>query len=573
MEVRLRVDDLERGTQHGATVPLEETAERVATILRHPGSASENPSARAAPTMVTSPPTTVPELRRALAAVVRAPQEELPGVARNLVLASPEVWPELLASLETPLKHSKRNYKAVLDVIGGDVPNRYGHFARTWKRRHGYSVKLSTDWIPDLLALPEAQITRTLRPMYRDLLLRSLSLHAAAHIGRAEHDLGPAVVDALLDAAYAKDGVFRDEVSRAFDALGDPAVPQLMRRSRLPTEDPERAGELGVRQAKYARFVLDRLDRWIPSRGVNPLRADPALLANLFRAYGEVLHGEAAELLLEFSDDDTPALRDAARGAFRALVTGRAATRKRRSLRLLGGRRSSERAELTYRGHAMSALRSALEGIAPETIEADPPCTDRREDGTLDLLCTQRPSRLFGALLHAYDARRTERAQQVLAESDALQDTEPTHALAKLDGLVSVGAHLYVGEQLAERFTQVADRFEREGQRAAAAELLRKAAFFLHTTHPERAKTLRARALRHEASLPGIQPEGRAMLERAAAMADNVPHDAAQASPLIEAGRIRDTHTWSTTALLLLGLLTLAGGRMLAREESDSAPA
>lgn len=516
--------------------------------------------------MVTSPPTTEAAVRRALRAVDKAPQEELPGVARNLTLAAPTVWPELLESLQSKPEHSKRDYKAVLDVIGGDVPNRYGHFARAWKRRHGYSVKLSTDWVSDLLALPEAQLTRSLRPMYRDLLRRSLLFRAAAHVGREDHDVAPAVVDALIAAAYVKDGVFRDEVSRAFDEMGDAAIPQLVRRSRLPTEDPERAFEIGVRQAKYARFVLDRIDRWIPSRAAAQLRADPALLADLLLAYGEVLHGEAAELLIEFADDDTPALRDAAREAFRALVTGRAATRKRRNLRLLGGRRSSERAELTYRGHAMNALRSGLESLAPAVLEADPPCKDRREDGTLDLLCTQRPHRLFGELLHAYDGRRTARAQQILAESDALRDTDPTLALAKLDGLVSVGAHHYVAEPLAERFSNIADQRERSGQPAESAELLRKAAFFLQQTDPRRARVLRARALRHEASLPGLQPEGRAMLERAAAMAGETSEVLTPVQPLIDERRVRATRTWSAVALGILGLLTLWGGRMVARD-------
>jgi hypothetical protein len=488
------------------------------------------------------------------------------------MLASPMVWPELLNSLESKPPHSKRDYKAVLDVIGGDVPNRYGHFARAWKRQHGYSVKLSTDWVSDLLALPEAQLTRSLRPMYRELLRRSLSFRAAAHIGREDHDLAPAVVDALLAAAYVNGGVFRDEVSRAFDEMGDAAIPQLMRRSRLPTDDPERAFELGVRQAKYARFVLDRIDRWIPSRAAAPLRAEPALLADLLLAYGEVLHGEAAELLLEIADDDTPALRDAARKAFLALVTGRASTRKRRNLRLLGGRRSSERADLTYRGHAMNALRSGLESIAPHVLESDPPCKDRREDGTLDLLCTQRPVRLFGELLHAYDARRTTRAQEIIAESDALHATDPPLALAKLDGLVSVGAHHYVAVPLAERFANIADQRERSGQRAESAELLRKAAFFLQETDPERARVLRSRALRHEASLPGLQPEGRAMLERAAAVAADTPEVLTPVQPQIDPRRVRATHTWGAVALTILGLLSLWGGRMVARDPHRQPP-
>ena len=221
----------------------------------------------------------------------------------------------------------------------------------------------------------------------------------------------------------------------------------------------------------------------------------------------------------------------------------------------------------------MNALVSALERVAPDALEADPPCPDRREDGTLDLLCTQRPLRLFGALLHAYDARRVARAEQLLAESDALRDVDPARALAKLDGLVSVGAHLYVAEPLAERFAQIARQREQDGRRAESAELLRKAAFFLHATHPERAEELRARALRHEASLPGLQPEGRAMLERAAATADDAPDDTPPVRPPIDAGQIRATHTWGMTALLLLGLLTLAGGRMTARDDADRARA
>ena len=119
--MRLRVDDLDRGTQHGVVVPLEEGVERVSAILQPQGPQAAPERARTAPTMVTSPPTTEAAVRRALRAVDKAPQEELPGVARNLTLAAPMVWPELLESLQSKPEHSKRDYKAVLDVIGGDA--------------------------------------------------------------------------------------------------------------------------------------------------------------------------------------------------------------------------------------------------------------------------------------------------------------------------------------------------------------------------------------------------------------------------------------------------------------------
>ncbi|MGB1701430.1 MAG: hypothetical protein ACPHRO_15845, partial [Nannocystaceae bacterium] len=82
VEVRLRVDDLDRGTQHGATVSWDETMERATTILRTEETTSPT-KADTAVRMVTAPPASSAALRRALSAVARAPQE----AARRVTLA------------------------------------------------------------------------------------------------------------------------------------------------------------------------------------------------------------------------------------------------------------------------------------------------------------------------------------------------------------------------------------------------------------------------------------------------------------------------------------------------------
>src|SRR5690606_24621572 len=310
------------------------------------------------------PPTDARQLQQLVEALRHAPLDEIGGPARRLAAAGPAVWPEIRAALLAERRAPRGDYRSLLDAIGGDVPNRYGHFARAWKKAHGYAVKLSEDWFEDLLLLPPGRISSGLRGVYRDCVLQTALLRAAAVVGREDPALTGEVVAALLDVAYAHGGLFRDEVGRAIVALGDEAVPHLLVES-LEADADDREDEAALRAA-YARLQLDKMDRLHPQRATAAVRDDPRRLSLVLHAYATVRPGEAAAVLLDFADVGDPVVRRAARAAFTAYVEGPPPQAERRTIRLLGGGTSTARAHLTHRQRAALAIRERMQAEVPE---------------------------------------------------------------------------------------------------------------------------------------------------------------------------------------------------------------
>src|SRR5690606_23170416 len=74
------------------------------------------------------PPRDAASFTALVEALHRGPVADISLPARNLALAGPALWPAIEAALIAPRKARKVDYIALLDKIGGDVPNRYGHF-------------------------------------------------------------------------------------------------------------------------------------------------------------------------------------------------------------------------------------------------------------------------------------------------------------------------------------------------------------------------------------------------------------------------------------------------------------
>ena len=248
-----------------------------------------------------SPPRTLEDLHDRVTQLRTTPLENLELPARALARTPAHLWPQLRELMLAERKHRKQDYRVLLSLIGGDVPNRYGHFARAWKRAHGHKIKLSEDWFEDLLALDQARVQPIFHDIYRDCVLEAALLRAATEIGR-EPARAPVVVDALLAAAYVHKGTFRDEVGRAIRRIGEPAVPSLVRRSIRPSPPPklskkQRAAfdeSVEVKQSEYAEFQLDRMDRLLAHRAIGAVREDPGQLSDLLAAYGERRPSQAA---------------------------------------------------------------------------------------------------------------------------------------------------------------------------------------------------------------------------------------------------------------------------------------
>ena len=469
---------------------------------------SSSPTPTALPDTV-HPPRTPEELQDLVVAIRKGPIDELGGPARRIAAASPELWPQIREAMLADRKAPKGDYRSLLAAIGGDVPNRYGHFARAWKKAHGYDVKLSQDWFEDLLALPRSKISPVLLEVYRDCVLQTALLRAAGHIG-VRSDRTQAVIEALLDAAYIHQGTFRDEVGRAIQSVGDEAIPHLLVASVLPQK--ARKDDLDTKRAEYARYNLDRMDRLHPRRAVQAVREDPRLLAAVLQGYGASKMGEAAELLLEYVDDRTPAVRTAARQAFLAYVLGPAPKAKSRQVRLLGGGTGRARAYLTYRQRADQAIRDTLARQAPLLLE--PQCELLRENGTTDEDCERAPQRHTESYFDWLDLQRA--LQQKAKVDAALAAADPVEGTQMLDRLLAEDPHPVEAERIAEFFAAQGERARADGQPGRAGQLLRKASMLLRPIAPERAASLHTAALQAEAEDPAVSAQGRAMLLEAA---------------------------------------------------------
>src|SRR5688572_8046863 len=164
------------------------------------------------------------------------------------------------------------DYRSVLDAIGGDVPDAHGRFDRGWKRAHGIPVKLSEDWFEDLLHLPPSRIAPSLMPVFRDCVLETALLRASGRIGRLSGARSPEGVETLLDVAYLHKGTFRDEVGRALVAMGDSAVPTLVRAAVVTDSRIQANDRTAAARSRYATHLLGRMDRLHPQRAMASVR-------------------------------------------------------------------------------------------------------------------------------------------------------------------------------------------------------------------------------------------------------------------------------------------------------------
>ncbi len=517
-------------------------------------------------TVTTHPPTTTEEFEELVAAVRKGPLDELAGPARRLAASDPSLWPQIRERLLAERKSPKGDYRSLLGAIGGDVPNKYGYFARAWKRAHGFDVKLSGDWFEDLLSLPRSKVSPGLLSVYRDCVLQTALLRAASKIGAKDPKRSAEVVAALLDAAYVHRGTFRDEVGRAVVAVGDASIPALVEASLSPSTRTRDQDKPEVLRAKYAELLLDKMDRLHPARATEAAKASPRLLAEVLRAYGTRRPGEAASILLGFCDDRSARVRAAARASFDAYVTGPAPKSAGRTVRLLGGGTGKALAYLNYRDRARLAIIERLTEQAPELLE--PECEVMSETGKLDTHCEQQPARHAKAYIGWLDERRA-KAQQIAIDA-ALANANPDAGAEALDRLIAQG-DLAEPVRVAVFFAEHAGNLRDETPKRAAA-LYRKASMLLRDQDGDRSAALHAEALAVEASLEDLPRTGRLMLiDRALEVRDDAGLRASRAAlasaPAFEASAIGRVRLWAGAGLITAVLLAcgLLGGPLRRR--------
>lgn len=500
------------------------------------------------------PPSSASELDDLIAAIRKGPMDEIGGPARRLAATPRVLWPEVAKVLGAPRRAPKGDYRSMLAAIGGDVPNRYGHFDLAWKKAHGFAVKRSDDWFEDLLVLGGGRVSGVLTAVYRDTVIHTSLLRAASEIAK-DPAVSDAVVNVLLDVAFLHESTFRDEVSRTIARIGDEAVAPLWRASIVP---PDARDEAIVR-AEYAVAMLDRMDRWIPERADGALQTDPRRHAELLTAWGEAKTGGAAALLLSHADARIPVVREAARKSFIGLVEGPMPKTISKRLRLLGGGTGQAQAYLNHRQRAGVAVREALVSVDPSAIERSCEPTEPGELPTAE--CLEQPARHTARYFAALDARR--QTQTAAAIDGALAATSETAAIAALDRLMTERPELADDPRVAALARRGAARALGAGDARTGAALSRKASVLLADEDPAAAQTLRVQALLAEATDESVPRAGREMLlTTAAALRPDHP-DVTRA--LAELGPTVSTQAIDPRTLLvgcggvLLGFLCLGG--------------
>jgi hypothetical protein len=463
---------------------------------------------------VASAPTDAAHYMELVHAIRTLPMDDLGAPARNLAIAPSGRWPVLRGTLLATRKKPTGEYRSLLSVIGGDVPNRYGYFALAWKKAHGHRVRLSEDWFEDLLTLPSGRVSGPLRPVYRDCVLTTALLRASARIGATTPELTGDVVEALLDAAYLHRGTFRDEVGRALQSIGDEAIAHLVRAAIPPKHDDKE--KTGLQRAEYAAYNLDRMDRLHPERASKAVADEPRRLIALFDAYSRSRTPEAAGVLAAQLDAPEPSLRAAARKAFLPFVLGPAPRARHKKLRVLGGGTTTRAAGRTYRQAATTAIRDLVEQEFPTLLE--PACRISLDDGTVDTVCEGQPDRLTHAFIEHADRRRQDRESAIVAQALAHGDSQVGARM--LDEVLARGGVHGDSAPVVDFFLRTAERAREHGDVVRAAQLLRKTARLVSDSDPRTGRRLRAKALLSEASVPGLDRQGRGMLLSAALSVD-----------------------------------------------------
>jgi hypothetical protein len=454
--------------------------------LRSPAQASsdttDKTAARAAPSPdgPGGPAARVRELLDAVAAAGRR-AARLEAAAEVAKLGADAV-PALQEYLARQRRTTDDERRAALTAIRADIPDKEGRFAR--RRGKDDEARGEFDWLAELAALDEPP-PGTGDVMADVAAIRALAATQSIEAGRA-----------LLAFAFDDLGlVYRDECGRYLRKMAPYSLPALI---AVAADDDKRA------IAKYGAYQLERMDRKAPARVIEQASQDEALEVAVLAAYGTSKPREAVGPILSAIDDPSPRVREAARAAWLAYVTGpEPPPAPKRKLKLPGGRMSEEPEPLwlTYRELADIELDRKYEEIFAEK----PP---RRE--SLEALSQKLFAHYDGLRADALAARHRE--ARALADAGSWAD-----ATAAYDRILAEVPEHPERAAMAGAYLEHGKALEREQKWAEAAVAYSKA----HGLAPEAERAGAALAGHYFALGRALQAEGKdgaAVLRRAASL-------------------------------------------------------
>lgn len=363
--------------------------------------------------------------------------------------------------------------RAVLKAIKADLPDKKGRFRTPKRGKDATNSGDDFDWLKEL-AKSDASA-----PGYGEVFADVAAIRALAETS------APRAATVILDFTFSKIGlIYRDECGRYLRKMSPYSLPAMVV-SSLNSKNSRS-------HRRYANYQLDRLDRDDPNRALDYASADTELLLSLLDAYGEAKHREAIIPLLRYSDHAAPTVRDTARKAVLAYVTGKKPREApKRKLSLPGGRFTEEEKPLwmNYRDLATVQIRRTYEAM----FEESPP----RRTST---------AKLAKLIFRRMDSQRVARNEQALSDANGLAQAEKwAEAAAAFDRILAVTPEHPQKASMAETYFQ-------HGRQLAADQNYRDAAAAFSKAHglaPEGKRAEDALSNHYAALGKGLEQEGK----------------------------------------------------------------
>ncbi|HEY3802052.1 MAG TPA: hypothetical protein VGL61_05565 [Kofleriaceae bacterium] len=296
--------------------------------------------------------------------------------------------------------------RKVLEAIKAQVPDKNGHFTiPERKSTKEEQADDQLDWLAGLVAL-DPTMPGLGEVIADDAAIRALA--ATKHIHAAQ---------LMFDTAFGDDTmIYRDEIGRYLRKMEPYSLPALTYESQSKNYDRKR----------YANYQLERLDRQEPHKALGAATGDEALQIAILNTFEATHHREAVHAVWSKVDADSPRVREAARHAWMAYVTGPPPTPAPRKKLLLPGGKLTKKEKplwLTYRELADNELRKSANELLGEDLPIVDPTLDDRDDNRKPKEVKVDLADLTRRLFEFFDKRRAEADAKQWAAAKAVGDS------------------------------------------------------------------------------------------------------------------------------------------------------
>ena len=375
--------------------------------------------------------------------------------------------------------------RAVLVRIGASIPDKNGKFHNPGRSTSDQRKKDDeVDWLAELLAL-DAKNTAVADVVADVGVVRALA-------GMTSVDAG----DLIFRVAFSGDTmIYRDECGRQLRKMAPYSLPALIRRAAIAKKYSS--------ARRYASYQLERMDLESPKKAMRASAGDERLEATLLWTYGDAGFRQAVAEVLTHTNDESPAIRAAARKGWNAYITGKPPEAPKRKLSLPGNRTTEKEQPLylNYKELADIELRRTYE----EELGEKPRRRAKLKEMTK-------------ALFDHWDQERTAAAGKLV--DAALQKADGgdlAGAVADLDQLLATEETTDRGPKVAAVYFRQAGELEKAKQWRAAARAYSKA----QALDPRGENATDALAGHYYTLAQAVKAEGgdaRALLAKAAAL-------------------------------------------------------